>query len=328
MNTAELHTVPTRDMRDMTEEAITHLKYIDSELVKSAHMPGDESLVIVGAVALQGALLFEGAVGTGKTHTAKTIAAIVGGKFGRIQGTADVMPTDITGGRIINPETRKWESYDGPIMSNIVFIDELNRIPSKSLSAILEAMQEKQVTIPGEHESRPLPKPSMVIATQNPHENSQGTNPVPMAGLDRFNVSILQQPLAGGDYAAVRKVKRHTPTRVVEPSALPMIKYVVENLAIDSGAEARAERLVQTIRDLDVVDRGESMLDGFRPVDETTRYAKAFALLQGEKTARNEHVDQAAFYTLRHRVGLTYESLDKNVTPEEIIDHVLDNLDK
>lgn len=300
---------------------------LEAELTRSVHMPETDYQIAVAAVALEGALLFEGAPSTGKTRSATTIAAAVGGKLGRVQGTPDVMPSDITGTRIWNPKTAQFDFAEGPVFSNVFFVDEANRMPTKSQSAMLEAMQERQVTIPGETESRQLPKPFVVLAAQNPTEHAQGTNPLTVAQLDRFNVSINLPHPNDEDYLAIYSVKDHEPSQVVDVADIPQMKQAIEQMAVAHDVKSRAIKIVTGLRMLDkMVDANGSALSGFRAVDQTVRYGQALALQQGERVVGEEHIDTAAQYTLRHRVAPTYDAIDQGVSAEDTINEAISNL--
>lgn len=286
-----------------------------------------ERQIVVGAVALEGAILFEGSPSTGKTRTANVIAEAIGGKLGRFQGSPDVMPSDIQGTRYYDMARGEWKFTPGPIFSNVFFGDELNRAPTKTQAALLEAMQEKQVTIPGETEARELPSPFIVLATENPAEKAQGTNELTVAQLDRFNVHIPMPDLEEADHLAIAKVEDYQPSQVIDiVKDGAKMKKAVESLAVPEAANLRAIRLVTGLRKLGVVDPKGSALNGRRASKQAVRYAQAVAMQHGERVVSDEHVDLVAPFVLGHRTAFTYEGLDQGYTIDQALEEVRNHL--
>lgn len=306
--------------------AVEQMAELNGEIARGVHMPETERQIVVGAVALEGSVLFEGSPSTGKTRAATVVAAAIGGELGRVQGNPDVMPSDITGTRYYDMKTGDWKFMEGPVFSNVFFADELNRMPTKSQAALLEAMQERQVTIPGETDSRKLPSPFIVLATQNPSENSQGTNPLTVAQLDRFNVGVHMRDLEEEDILAIGAVEDYSPSQVVDVHDVSKIKKAVESVAVPEKANLRAIRLAVGLRQLGVVDSERSALSGRRASRQTVRYAKALAMQHGDRVVSPEHVDLVAPFALGHRTVFTYEGLDGGYTPDRAIEEVKSSL--
>jgi MoxR-like ATPase len=292
---------------------------------------GQDVLLERMAVALLagGHLLVEGVPGLAKTLAVKTLAAAVGGQFQRIQFTPDLVPADLTGTRVYHQHTGEFETQLGPVFANLLLADEINRAPAKVQSALLEVMQEHQVTIG--RETFQVPEPFLVMATQNPIE-SEGTYPLPEAQVDRFMMKVLvSYPSSAEEHAIVdRALRPAEPIRaMLTPEDLTRMQERVQQLYVDPAITEYAVRLVTATR-----------LLGLAGLDEMKRYltygasprasialvvgGRALAFLRGRDYVLPYDVSELAADVLRHRVVLSYEALADDVSADDIIARVLD----
>ncbi len=292
---------------------------------------GQDVLLERMAVALLsgGHLLVEGVPGLAKTLAVKSLAAAVGGQFQRIQFTPDLVPADLTGTRVYHQHTGEFETQLGPVFANLLLADEINRAPAKVQSALLEVMQEHQVTIG--RETFPVPEPFLVMATQNPIE-SEGTYPLPEAQVDRFMMKVLvRYPSSAEEHAIVdRALRPAEPIRaMLTPEDLIQMQERVQQLYVDPAITEYAVRLVTATRML-----------GLAGLDEMKRYltygasprasialvigGRALAFLRGRDYVLPYDVSELAADVLRHRVVLSYEALADDVSADDIIARVLD----
>lgn len=285
---------------------------------------GKEDVVRLCCTALlaEGHILLEDVPGTGKTLLAKTIAASFDGAFSRIQFTADLLPSDVIGADYFNMKTQTFDHRQGPIFTNIVLIDEINRAVPRTQSALLEAMEERQVSIGGE--TYPMPKPFFVIATQNPIE-SAGTFPLPDAQLDRFLISI---PVGYPDVAEERElllqVMRQT-RKIVEAVAtldeLRRAQEEVKQVSIQDDVLDYLLGLVHATREHASVEVGVSP----RGAIALMRASQSYAYLNDRLYVIPEDVKAVAPYVLAHRLTLTLEGGIKS-TKQDIIRYILDTV--
>jgi MoxR-like ATPase len=279
------------------------------------------------ALCLNGHVLIEGVPGTAKTLLARAIAHLVGGTFKRIQFTPDLMPSDIVGTSVYELATSSFRLRLGPIFGNVVLADEVNRAPAKTQSALLEAMEERQVTLEGD--ARPLPDPFLVLATQNPVEY-EGTYPLPEAELDRFLFkAIMRYPEAGEEHTILR----------AHDSGVPMQRIAaLEPLAAGTLADARAEVDRVAVEDsvLDYVvrivaetRRSPDLILGASPRAgvHLLRAAKAAAALDGRDFVTPDDVKGLVPATLRHRVVLKAEAEIEGLDADGVLRRVLSRLD-
>ena len=292
---------------------------------------GQDVLLERMAVALLsgGHLLVEGVPGLAKTLAVKSLAAAVGGQFQRIQFTPDLVPADLTGTRVYHQHTGEFETQLGPVFANLLLADEINRAPAKVQSALLEVMQEHQVTIG--RETFRVPEPFLVMATQNPIE-SEGTYPLPEAQVDRFMMKVLvSYPGSAEEHAIVNRALRPAePIRaMLTPEDLTRMQERVQQLYVDPAIIEYAVRLVTATR-----------LLGLAGLDEMKRYltygasprasialvvgGRALAFLRGRDYVLPYDVSELAVDVLRHRVVLSYEALADDVSADDIIARVLD----
>jgi MoxR-like ATPase len=292
---------------------------------------GQDVLLERMAVALLsgGHLLVEGVPGLAKTLAVKSLAAAVGGQFQRIQFTPDLVPADLTGTRVYHQHTGEFETQLGPVFANLLLADEINRAPAKVQSALLEVMQEHQVTIG--RETFQVPEPFLVMATQNPIE-SEGTYPLPEAQVDRFMMKVLvSYPSSPEEHAIVdRALRPAEPIRaMLTPADLTRMQERVQQLYVDPAITEYAVRLVTATR-----------LLGLAGLDQMKRYltygasprasialvvgGRALAFLRGRDYVLPYDVSELAVDVLRHRVVLSYEALADDVSADDIIARVLD----
>jgi MoxR-like ATPase len=272
----------------------------------------------------QGHLLIEGVPGLAKTLTIKTTADVLGGTFARVQFTPDLVPADLVGTRIYRPGTGTFETELGPVFCNFLLADEINRAPAKVQSALLEVMQERQVTIA--HETYPVPEPFLVMATQNPIE-SEGTYPLPEAQIDRFMLKILiDYPEHDEELTIVQRQLETAPQlrTVLELDELRELQSIVRDVYVDPALVSYAVQLAGATRTpgeelARYVEFGASP----RGPISVTQAARALALIRGRDYATTEDVRELAKDALRHRIVLSYEALAENVDADTILDSVI-----
>lgn len=287
--------------------------------------------LIIGMIA-NGHILLEGVPGLAKTLALKTLASAVEAQFQRIQFTPDMLPADIVGTLIYNPREGTFNTKQGPIFSNFVLADEINRAPAKVQSALLEAMQERQVTI-GDS-TYMLPDPFLVMATQNPVEQ-EGTYPLPEAQVDRFMLKLVITYPNRSEERAILDTMATTEaiapiSRVLTPENIIESRRVVNSIYIDDKVKDYIVDIVLATRDpkaygLDLagfIEYGGSP----RATIALTLVSKAYAFLQGRGYVTPQDVKMMAHDVLRHRVTVTYEAEAENTTSEQIITKILETL--
>jgi MoxR-like ATPase len=283
------------------------------------------------ALLAGGHVLLEGVPGLAKTLTVKTLADVLGGQFRRVQFTPDLVPSDLVGTRIYRPDTGTFDTELGPVFGNFLLADEINRAPAKVQSALLEVMQERQVTIAGE--TYPLPRPFLVLATQNPIE-SEGTYPLPEAQVDRFLFKLVVDYPTLGEEAAVVGRAIGAPVEVrerVPVGALEGYRRVAREVFVDREVIAYAVALTDATRHPGKYALHE--LEGLIEFGSSPRgpigmiqAAQALALLRGRNHAVAEDVADLAADVLRHRLVLTYDALGDGVKPDDLLDRILDTV--
>jgi MoxR-like ATPase len=303
---------------------------ISSEVAK--RVVGQDAMIdrLLIAILTGGHVLLEGVPGLAKTLTVRTLAEAISTTFSRIQFTPDLLPADVVGTQVYDQSTGKFSVKTGPIFANIVLADEINRAPAKVQAALLEAMQEKQVTIGGQ--SFLLEEPFLVLATQNPIEQ-EGTYPLPEAQVDRFMLKLhvdypsrdeekeIMRRMASGDAIPVN--------HVATPAQILATRHEIAGLRLD-------ERLVDYIVDLVHATRApvDAGLASLQPLIEfgaspratiaLAQTSRAHAFLRGRDYVSPDDVKALAPDVLRHRVLLTYEAEAENVTQDEVIARILD----
>ena len=328
------------DIREITEEVEREggiLEQVRHELRKK--IIGQDRLLdrlLIGLIS-NAHLLIEGVPGLAKTLAVTTLAQSIRASFRRIQFTPDLLPADLVGTLVYHPGTGEFTTKKGPVFANIVLADEINRAPAKVQSALLEAMQERQVTI-GDA-THPLDDPFMVLATQNPIEQ-EGTYPLPEAQVDRFMLKVVVgYPDRDEEPAIVRRVARTEPSQPVEgilgPADFARLRALVDRIYLDEKVEEYIVDLVRSTREPAAFNLGIGSLDignlieyGASPRGTIylTLAARAHALLQGRGFVTPQDVKTMAPDVLRHRVIVTYEAEAEERTSDDLIALILEAL--
>jgi MoxR-like ATPase len=295
---------------------------------------GQQHLVdrlIVGLIS-NGHILLEGVPGLAKTLALKTLAGAVGLHFSRLQFTPDMLPADIVGTMIYNPRDGSFSTKQGPVFANLVLADEINRAPAKVQSALLEAMQERQVTLGDE--SHPLPDPFLVLATQNPLEQ-EGTYPLPEAQVDRFMLKVLVKYPNRSEERAILDTMAVTERSfevqpVVSAQDILQARKVVSSIYVDEKVKDYIVNIVLATRDPQPygIDLNGYVQCGASPraTISLTLGARAVAFLQGRGYVTPQDVKDVAYDVLRHRIIVSYEAEAENITSENIIAGILEGL--
>lgn len=287
---------------------------------------------MVMGLLVGGHLLLEGVPGLAKTLAARTLASCLHLRFNRVQFTPDLLPADIVGTQIYNPRSGEFTVKKGPIFANIVLADEINRAPAKVQSALLEAMQEGQVTI-GE-ETHPLPKPFLVMATQNPIEQ-EGTYPLAEAQADRFLMKIkLDYPSASEEQAILQRMAKIAPppvaSAVLTAPALHELSIAIDRLYLDAKVEKYIVDIVQATRKPGEfgLSLGHYIQYGASPRGTIglALAAKAQAFLSGRHYVTPQDVKAVAPEVLRHRIMVSYEAEADDVSSDRIVQDILGGL--
>ncbi len=277
-----------------------------------------------------GHILLEGVPGLAKTTAVRALAAALGLETKRISFTPDLLPADVIGSLIYNQKEGTFTPHKGPIFANLLIADEINRAPAKVQSALLEAMQERQVTLGDE--TYPLPRPFLVMATQNPIEQ-EGTYPLPEAQTDRFMLKcVVTHPSREDERRIMKRFaqgKPAAPKCCISPEDIPLLLSAVDNVYCD-------EKVGDYILDLVFATRDPAAFKGLASLKEAIELgaspratlclnlaARANALLRGRAYATPQDVKEVAHEVLRHRLLLTYEAEAENLTPDAVIDRLL-----
>ncbi|MGB0933825.1 MAG: AAA family ATPase [Lishizhenia sp.] len=314
------------------ENILTNLlqKEVSKVIVGQTHMV--ERLLI--ALLADGHILLEGVPGLAKTLAIKTLADAVGGDFSRVQFTPDLLPADVTGTMIYNQKEQNFTVKKGPIFANFVLADEINRAPAKVQSALLEAMEERQITIGDETFS--LPVPFLVLATQNPVDQ-EGTYPLPEAQVDRFMLKVfLDYPTKNEEKQIIRSNVsvngREKVNTVIQPSDIVRLRNLVREIYLDEKIEQYIVDIVFATRNPEDYQLSElTPLINFggspRASINLALAAKAFAFLQGRAYVIPEDIRSIAPDVLQHRLGLTYEAEAENINARDIVQKILNRID-
>ncbi len=319
------------EIKQQVEEKSHLVNRIRQEIEKV--LVGQRKLVdgLLMGLLTKGHILIEGVPGLAKTSAVKALAATVQADFKRIQFTPDLLPADLIGTEVFLPKTAEFIIKKGPIFHNIILADEINRAPSKVQSALLEAMQERQVTI-GDS-TFPLSDPFLVMATQNPIEQ-EGTYPLPEAQVDRFMLKlIIDYPSKTEEKEIMKRVGFDTPAtieQVITPESLNEIVSLIGNIYVDDKLKDYMVDLVFATR-----TPGEYNLDlsdyiQFGASPRATIFlslvARAYAFLQGRPYVTPQDIKTIAPDVLRHRIILSYEAEAEDMTTDQIIGHIFDGV--
>ena len=310
----------------MPENVSSTISYIQTELRKV--IVGQEEPIeqILVALLAEGHALIEGVPGTAKTLTVKTLSRIINAGFGRIQFTPDLMPSDITGTNVFNMASSSFSLRRGPVFTDILLADEINRTPPKTQAALLEAMEERQVTIDGE--AHPLSPMFTVLATENPIEY-EGTYPLPEAQLDRFMLKIvLTYPSAEDEQQVVarwdagfnaRRLDQVDIRPLEDPAAIPRCRAEVRNIRVEPGVQRYIVDIVRRTRDHAAAHYGASP----RASVAMLLCSKALSAIRGRDFATPDDVRDIARPVLRHRLTLRAEAELDGATPDSVISDIL-----
>ena len=325
--------VNIRELNDLVTSKSDFINLVtrgmDRTIVGQKHLV--ESLLV--ALLANGHVLLEGVPGLAKTLAIKTLAQVIDAKFSRIQFTPDLLPADVTGTMVYSVQKEQFQIKTGPIFANFVLADEINRAPAKVQSALLEAMQERQVTI-GEHTFK-LDEPFLVMATQNPIEQ-EGTYPLPEAQVDRFLLKvIIGYPTKDDERRIIRQNISPTNTKVqpvLRPQDVIDVQKVVERIYLDEKIEKYIVDIVFATRypaDYQLKDLANIISFGASPRASISlaRAARSYAVLHQRGYVIPEDVRAVCHDVLRHRIGLSYEAEANNITTDEIISAILDKVE-
>ncbi len=284
---------------------------------------------VLTALIAGGHVLIEGVPGLGKTLLVRALARCFGGEFSRIQFTPDLMPSDVTGHAVYDMQSEQFKLRKGPVFTNLLLADEINRAPAKTQAALLEVMQERQVTLEGR--ALAVPQPFMVMATQNPIEQ-EGTYPLPEAELDRFMLMLrMDYPQADEELELVRQVSRSARADMLDVSALRQLvqardvqalQKIASELPLDEQVLDYAVRLVRSTRSWP----GLALGAGPRASIALVRGGRARALLRGGEFVTPDDIKDCARAVLRHRVRLSAELDIEGLSVDQVLDQLLDQV--
>jgi len=327
-------TIDIKELNERIERQSSFVDLLNFEIGKV--IVGQRHLIdslLIGLLS-GGHVLLEGVPGLAKTLAITTLAQAIDARFSRVQFTPDLLPADLTGTEIYSPKREEFSVKKGPIFANFVLADEINRSPAKVQSALLEAMQERQVTIGSQ--TFALPEPFLVLATQNPLEQ-EGTYPLPEAQVDRFllkarityperqeEMAIMRMNLLGSDFPKANPV--------ITPEDILNARRVVEQVYMDEKILRYIVAIVFATREPEAVRLGSlSGMIGYggspRASISLAKAARSYAFIRRRGYVIPEDVRAVCADVLRHRIGLTYEAEAENVTPEDIITEILNHVE-
>ncbi len=309
------------EVKERLEEALFEIRRV---------IAGQDAMLerVLVCLLAGGHLLIEGVPGLAKTLTVKTTASVLGGSFSRIQFTPDLVPSDLVGTRVFRPDSGEFDTELGPVFCNFLLADEINRAPAKVQSALLEVMQERQVTIG--HRTFRVPEPFLVLATQNPIE-AEGTYPLPEAQVDRFMLKVLLDyptPAEEADVVVRSFGIAFPPREMLDPAGLLALQRAVGEIYVDRQVIGYAVALVDVTRRL--ARRGLGDLAPYVAYGASPRgsiylihAARALALLRGRRYVLPSDVSELAPDVLRHRLVLTYAALAEGIQADTILGRVV-----
>jgi MoxR-like ATPase len=324
------------DIRQLNERIQRESAFIDMLTIEMGKtIVGQKYMVerLLIALLSNGHILLEGVPGLAKTLSIKTLASSISAKFSRIQFTPDLLPADVIGTMIYNPSKNEFTVRQGPIFANFILADEINRAPAKVQSALLEAMQERQVTI-GEQTFK-LEEPFLVLATQNPIEQ-EGTYPLPEAQVDRFMLKVvITYPTKEDERQIMRQAmsaEKSSTNAVVSPQQILAARQIVREVYMDEKIEQYILDIVFASREPQNYRLGKlSQLISYggspRATLSLAQAAKSYAFIKHRGYVVPEDVRAICHDVMRHRVGLTYEAEAENVKAEDIINEILNSVE-
>ena len=325
--------VDVKQIGERVEKESPLIQQIRTEMHKI--IVGQDELIdgLILALLCNNHVLIEGVPGLAKTLSITTLSKMLQASFRRLQFTPDLLPADVIGTLIYNPKTGEFTTKKGPIFANIILADEINRAPAKVQSALLEAMQERQVTI-GDT-SYPLPDPFMVMATQNPIEQ-EGTYPLPEAQVDRFMLKlVVSYPNKSEEHTILKRMARTSPSIEVNPVITPddvkRLRLLADDIYMDEKIEEYIIDIIEATRNPEAyrLDISDYIRYGASPRASIflAMAARANAFLEGRGYVTPQDVKTVAMKVLRHRVVLTYEAEAEEKKSEDIINHILQTVD-
>ncbi|MBE9609165.1 AAA family ATPase [Chitinilyticum piscinae] len=310
-------------------QAIEIARRLKSEIDRAVIGQDNAIQSVLACFLAGGHVLLEGMPGLGKTLLVKALAKTFSGQFARIQFTPDLMPADLIGHAMFDIKSQNFTVRRGPIFTNLLLADEINRAPAKTQAALLEVMQERQATIEGE--SHQLEAPYMVLATQNPLEQ-EGTYPLPEAQLDRFLVKVLMDyPSAEEELALTRQVTNNrlgdgldvsSVNTIIKPDTVITLQQIVAAVRVDEQVVDYAVRIVRATRDWPGIGIGA----GPRGAIALIRLARAWALLDERDFVTPDDIKQSAYPVLRHRIAMTPEAELEGLDPDRLLRGLLEQL--
>ncbi len=312
------------------KEAIAKIRLLEQEIQKS--VVGQDQVVREMVIGLLGGghILIEGVPGLGKTLLARTMAKVAGSKFNRIQFTPDLMPSDITGHSMFDMQDNSFKIRRGPVFCHILLADEINRAPAKTQSALLEAMQEQQVTIEGK--SIKLPHPFLVMATQNPIEQ-EGTYPLPQAQTDRFMFKIyINYPSDAEEVKIVKNVTGQSVgdsleteklDAILSPNDILALQKLLPAMTVDEQIVKYVVAIVRATRSWNGIDYGAGPRGGINLL----RAARGSAMLSGREFIIPDDVKEIALPVLRHRIKLSADLEIEGYTTDMVLNELLENVE-
>ncbi len=315
---------------EQLQQAQVHIMAMRSEMSKA--IIGQKNIIdsVLTALIASGHVLIEGVPGLGKTLLVKALSKCFSGQFSRIQFTPDLMPGDVTGHSIYDFKTEQFNIRKGPVFTNLLLADEINRAPAKTQAALLEVMQEQQITI--ERNSFKLDLPFMVLATQNPIEQ-EGTYPLPEAELDRFMMKIyIDYPMEIEEKLIITSVTTNKESdslnvdnldSVIMPEDVLVLQKIASQLPVDDAVISYAIRLVRSTRDWAGILQGVGPRGGISLI----RAGRAYSLINGRKFVTPDDIKTVAPAVLRHRITPSAELEIEGLTSDDILANLLDQVE-
>jgi MoxR-like ATPase len=315
---------PAAPARSQFDQAHQLLRQLQVEIQRV--LIGQDTVVqqVLMALIARGHVLIEGVPGLGKTLLVRTLAQCFGGRFARIQFTPDLMPSDVTGHAMFNMKSQEFEIRKGPAFTNLLLADEINRAPAKTQAALLEVMQEGQITIEGS--SYPVDAPFMVLATQNPIEQ-EGTYPLPEAELDRFMLKVLiRYPEQKDEESMLLQMcgadEKPAVRQLLKPAHVLSLQKIAQQITVDPSIVEYIVKIVRATRDWPGVSRGA----GPRASIALLSAARAFALLNNDAYVTPDDVKAVALPALRHRLLLAAELEIEGVPVDQVLTDICQSI--